>query len=335
MAQIDIGFIGAGARAQAHYTSVAAMDDVNIAAVSELDEERLSEAADDYSIEHTFTDYNEMLDQIDLDAVYVIMFPEYYDPIVTDVLNRGQNIFIEKPPGISSEQTRQWADLAIENGCKTAVGFQRRFHPLTVEARERIKERSEIAYGVGTYHKANLGLELHNDLVYDVNHIIDLLSWMGGGVSSAHGYYKQAFADPEEFNLFGANIFAGVIEFTNGGLGILSSNRAAGGRYLSFEMHGHTISAYGEIHGDANLDELVVQANDEPYAEVERITITDILGEDRPPMSDDGTFQINRHFIDCLKADRAPDPTFEATLDSMKTVEAILEGDRLPTTIGN
>jgi len=44
------------------------------------------------------------------------MSPELLNPIVTYSPEEGKNIFIEKTPGISVEETRRWVDLACNTG---------------------------------------------------------------------------------------------------------------------------------------------------------------------------------------------------------------------------
>ncbi len=333
MGEIDVAFIGAGNRAQAHYRSVEHIDGANVIATCDLDDDRREQTAEEYGIPHTFADYEVMLDELDVDAVYIIMFPELYDPIVTDLLQQGINVFVEKPPGVHSQQTHEWADLADEHGCKTCVGYQRRFHPLAREAKLRVTERSEVNHAVGTFHKANLDKELHNDLLWDVSHVIDLLAWAGGGVTSVDGYVKQAFAEPSSYDLLDANMFLGVFELESGGLGLLNSNRTAGGRSLTFEMHGLGISAYGDIHGDVSVDRCVFQTEDVPISEAEVIQTTDVIDESLPSTAHDGTYQLNNHFIECIRDDLTPGPAFNSTVDTMESVEEILCGKRMDTTL--
>ena len=96
MKKVKIGFIGAGVRAnQAHYPSLAEMGDVEIAAICDLRKDRLEATADKYGVKNRFTDYRQMLRKVSLDAVYIIMFPDLLDPIVTYCLEEEMNVFIE------------------------------------------------------------------------------------------------------------------------------------------------------------------------------------------------------------------------------------------------
>jgi virulence factor len=329
---LRIGFIGAGDRAMAHYASVAATDGAEVAAVCDLDDERREAAVEEYGGD-PYADHERLLAEADLDAVYVVMSPHLLSPIVEDVLESGANLFLEKPPGVDPAQTRAWADLAAERECTTAVGFQRRFHPLTTAAREAVAERGPVTHGEVTYHKEKVEAEA-NDLLHDVVHVVDLLTWMGGGVDAVDGHLGQTHADPESFREHHANTFAGVLAFASGGVGVLNVNRTAGGRYLAFEMHGRAVSAYAEIHGDPDLDRLTIQRDGEPLADAERLTTADVLdaGVDprEPRTRADGTLQVNRHFLDAVRASEATDVSLADTVESMATLADLRRGQRFP-----
>ncbi len=330
MSSLTVGFIGAGNRAQAHYRSIDAHPDASVSAICDLDADARKRTADQYGIDHEYAEYSELLARDGLDAVYIVMGPELLDPIVTDALAAGHNVFIEKPPGMSAAQTRRWAALADEHACLTCVGFQRRFNPLAVAARDRIAETSEIQYAVATFHKhtPDWSTQLHDDVI----HMIDFLSWAGGGIEGVDGYHGQLFADPSDYDQFASNAFVALLELANGGIGVLNANRIAGGRTLGFELHGEAISTIGSIQGSADVDALRIQADDTPYAEAEQLEIPEFIDADLPSTAIDGTYQLNDHFLRCVAADRQPDVTFTETVASMEAMEAIQHGNRFPTT---
>ena len=331
MKKLRIGFIGAGRRANlAHYPSLAEMPDVEIAAICDLRKDRLEATADKYGVKNRFTDYKQMLEKTDLDAVYIIMFPDLLDPIVTYCLEEGKNIFIEKPPGMDVEETRRWADLARKNDCKTMVGFQRRFHPCVVYAKKILEKRGRIMYCGATFHKygewEGYGGKFGGiSLVLDVIHMVDLLRWIGGDVRKARSLTGQIYSNIKNH----LNFYAAIFEFESGGVGILNSNRTSGGRVLRFEAHSKGISAYGDIPGLARIDKLIVLRDNQPYQTAEVIKNEDLIGKDASPPHYDGTFQANRHFIDCIREDKQPITNFEDAVKTMEVIKKIQTGPRL------
>ena len=85
---LKVGFIGAGGRGQgAHYPSVNRLEGVSIEAVSELDEFRMKTVVEKYNIPRSFKDYREMLETVELDAVYVIMHERWVTPIAVSAMS--------------------------------------------------------------------------------------------------------------------------------------------------------------------------------------------------------------------------------------------------------
>ena len=327
MNKTRVGMIGAGARADAaHYPSLAEMDDVEMAAVCDLLEDRLNITAEKYGIEERFTDHKLMLKRVDLDAVYIVMSPALLDPLITYCLKQGKNTFIEKPPGIHVEETRKWSRLARENDCKTMVGFQRRFHPCVTQAKRIIEERGKILYCMAAFHKHGEWESCWDSLTNDVIHVLDLLRWMGGDVKKVHSVAGQLYSNIERH----LNFYTATLEFERGGVGILSSNRTSGGRALYFEMHGKGISAYGNIPGIRGIDHYMVLKDNQPYQEAEIVMNEQIIGSDAPQTHIDGSFQMNRHFIDCIKENKQPLTNFGDAVKTMELVRGILSGPQLP-----
>ena len=78
-----------------------------MAAVCELDEERLGQVVEKYGFEKTYADHRVLLDEIDPDIVYCVMNEKWLLQPVLDCINAGKHLFIEKPPGAeTSEKAR-------------------------------------------------------------------------------------------------------------------------------------------------------------------------------------------------------------------------------------
>ncbi len=63
--RVRVAMVGAGRMANGvHYPSLNSFDDVEIAALCDLDEERLHETATRYEIPGRYTDYRKMVDEV-------------------------------------------------------------------------------------------------------------------------------------------------------------------------------------------------------------------------------------------------------------------------------
>jgi predicted dehydrogenase len=327
MDKVKVGMIGAGGRADAsHYPSLFEMKDAEIDAICELDKDRLNKAAVKYEVKNIFTDYRLMLKKRDLDAVYIIMSPKLLDPIVTYCLKKGKNVFIEKPPGTDIKETVKWAKIADKNGCITGVTFQRRFHPCVVEAKRILEKEGKIMYCMATFHKYGEWDGYGPSLQGDVIHVVDLLRGIGGDVKKVHGVIGQLYSSFKGH----LNFYTATLEFERGGIGLLNSNRTAGGRALYFEMHTKGVSAYGNIPGIPGVDSLMIDRDGAGWFKAKIIKNEELIGIpgyvypiNRPHTHIDGSFQVNRHFIDCIKENIQPETNFDDAVKTMKLIKEI------------
>jgi len=326
---IKIGLIGAGAHANAvHYPSLARIREAEIVAICDIDEKRLNNTADKYGIELRFKDYKEMLEKVRLDAVYIIMAPvpiynvkESLVDIAINCLKRGLHVFIEKPPGITSKETRKMAEVAERYGCKTMVGFNRRFIPVFRKAKQIVEERGRITHCLAAFHKDMIGKPQPwgkvSYLVADVIHAVDALRFMAGDEADKVSSIIMSFYAnyPNSFNA--------LIKFKNGCIGHLCANYSSGGRVHYFEMHSKGIYAFVNLPFETEMQEARILKDGKPYAEIEIIKNVNLVGGNKEFYMVYGFYQENKHFIDCIIKDEEPETNFKDAIKTMELVERI------------
>ncbi len=316
MKKVNIALIGAGGMANGvHYPSLSECEDVNLVGLCDLVPSKLQATAERFEIEQTFTDYKQMLEKTSPDAVYVLMPPQHLFPLVIHCLSQQHHVFIEKPPGVTLHQTKEMARAAEKNGCKTMVGFNRRFIPLLQRIKMIVEERGPIIQGMSTFHKNTPGA-LYYDGVIDVLtcdaiHAVDALRWIGGGE------VKAVASDINSFYAERENSFNAIVKFTSGASGYLCTNWAVGGRIHIFEMHAREISAY--INPDAGGRAVLHTPEG-----ITEITPEDAAGSDATHRVY-GFYGESRHFVDAILQDRQPDTCFADAVKTMELVSAIYQ----------
>lgn len=162
-------FIGAGARAnQAIYPAFNALAEKNqleIAAICEIDKDKLNATADKYGISRDFRyggcglyDYRDMIEDVKPDAVVAVGQPHIFYDIWKWCLEKSLNLYIEKPLGLTLHQARALTYLANRSGSITQVSFQRRSTPLVIRAREECLKRGAIFHSVCKFYKCERSL---------------------------------------------------------------------------------------------------------------------------------------------------------------------------------
>jgi predicted dehydrogenase len=315
---LRVGFIGAGGRATSgHYPVVTRLDRdgvVRLQAICDLNVERLAAAGDRFGIERRYTDYHRMLADVDLDAVYVIMPPQFALPIVVDCLNAGKHVLVEKPPAMSARDLETMAAAAERNRRVTAVCFQRRVAPVAQEVRRLVLERGPITMCMGEFHKNMLNAKGPSlgvsTLLDDVIHAVDFVRYMcGGEATEVHAFRDAFFADWR-------NCYNGLIKFSTGAVGIVSGNRSSGARVLRFEVHGKGIGAEIDMPNSAR----VWTGKGDP------LVLTGAVLTGASNVQDyEGTLHIHREFAAAIAEGRPALTSFQECLGTMRLIEA-LEG---------
>lgn len=324
MADTRVAFVGAGALASRyHYPSVATLGDVEIGGLAELNPQRAEAAAEKWGIEKTYTDYKKMLEEVDPQAVYVIMPPQYLlDPVVY-ALKQGRHVFIEKPPGLTTFHTKHFADLAEQHKCLTAVGFQRRHVPAMTALRKRVEERGPIHTVRLDFVKSTRRTDQHagyydgaiDPLTSDGIHAVDNLRWLAGGdVLEVTSSIRQ-LAVPGAF----PNTVLAQVVFSSGAIGQLHFGYMTGRRIFRAEIHGPNITAYV----DPDRDSYIVADDGEPEVRPSSDYGKELGGEPHHWL---GFWHEHRHFIDCIKEGKQPSSNFRDAVKTMELVDRLYAG---------
>jgi len=315
MSKVRVAFVGCGGRNRyGHMRDMKDFSDVDIVAVCDPVEQARNSIADEFGIELRYRDLNHMADEIGLDAV-VIAAPAHLNYSISKIsLERGIHTLIEKPPGMNVSETEDLRDIASRTGAKALVGFQRRFHPMVVAAREMIEEKGPMLQIVGEFHKSISAAKESNkydptvldNLIYETPiHAIDLvLACASSEVVEVQSVVRRSISEYKD-------VHAALILFENGCVAQISANYTGSGRLQRYEFHGNDISAY--LSG---ISEGYVISHGN------RIDLEDSVGSG-------GSRELDRFFIDCIKDDRPiglPGATLDQSVKTMQLVEDILGG---------
>ena len=310
---LKAGFIGAGGRGQsAHYPSVQRLADrVEMAAVCELDEERLKQVVAKYGFTRTYQDHRAMLDEIDPDIVYCVMNEKWLLQPALDCIAAGKHLFIEKPPGANSDETRAILAAAERQGVWVMVGLQRRYTAVTREAMRLVAAKGPVSLATTTFNKQlpqradEFTTTLWNDLV----HIVDLLRYMAGGEPVEVTAYQDKFGGE------GFDHYTALVRFDNRATGVMLGNRASGGRVLRSELHGVGIGCYMKIPSEIEIHE------DNQVRTLGGWEIDGVPQDDVPRY--EGLLTMHEHFLDCVVENRQPITDIRDVIHSIALVDQI------------
>ena len=104
--RINVGIIGLGV-GEAHLRSYRALHDVDVTAVCDIDKLRLEEIGKQYDIEKRVTDYREITEDPDINAVSVCSYDDCHFDQILSAIRHDKHIMVEKPAVLFPHQAEK------------------------------------------------------------------------------------------------------------------------------------------------------------------------------------------------------------------------------------
>ncbi|RAP77607.1 Gfo/Idh/MocA family protein [Paenibacillus montanisoli] len=116
MSKIRIGIIGAGLIGKDHLEKYENIEDAEVIALCDTNETQLKKMAEQFRVQHTYTDFRELIARDDLDAIDVCLHNNLHAPITIAALEAGKHVYCEKPIAGSYADGKRMVDAAKEAG---------------------------------------------------------------------------------------------------------------------------------------------------------------------------------------------------------------------------
>lgn len=184
--KINVGFIGAGSFAQG-YLIPACAEKASLDAVVTSTGINAKSVADKFGFNASSTDANDILDNSEINTVFIATRHDTHAKYVIDALHKKKNVFVEKPLAMSYEELEQVKEAYEESGQSLMIGFNRRFAPVTVKLK---KEFENIGEPLVMNFRVNAGFIPKDHwtqteagggrIVGEICHFIDLMQFFTG-----------------------------------------------------------------------------------------------------------------------------------------------------------
>lgn len=200
-----VAIIGTGNIARAHaraYQANAAA--AELVAVADVEVERAKEFAAQYGFGATFSDAGEMLRQVKPDAVSICTPNFLHAPLSIQALEAGVSVLCEKPMATSLADAERMKAAAERTGKTLYIGFNHRFIGKFAKGKELLDGGEygkllacRIAIGHGMWERlsqmwfARKELSGGGTLIDNGVHMLDMLRWYGGSITTAQAQTKR------------------------------------------------------------------------------------------------------------------------------------------------
>lgn len=227
MTKTRIGFIGAGGIAQRHLGVLEQFEDVELAGFADPDFDRAVASASRFGA-RAYQNSAELLDDPQLDAVYICVPPFAHGEAERLAIQRGLPFFVEKPLSLDIDIAEAIAkDVAAAN-IITAVGYHWRYIDTVEEARRRLADRpAQLVSGYWLDQTPPPQWWWRQDqsggqMVEQTTHIIDLARYLVGEVTQVFGL--SGHRDREAFpGLDVPTASTASLQFASGAIGNIAS----------------------------------------------------------------------------------------------------------------
>ncbi len=196
--KIRVAVIGVGTIGSAHTKSIyeGKIKGMQLTALCDIDRDKCRELAGSYPDAYIFTSYEDMINEVELDAV-IIATPHYMHPeIAIYAFEHGLNVLSEKPAGVYTSAAREMIAAAEKSGRLFSVMFNQRTNVLFSKAHELMESgtlgelkravwiitnwyRKQAYYDSGDWRGTWQG-EGGGVLINQAPHNLDLWQWICG-----------------------------------------------------------------------------------------------------------------------------------------------------------
>ena len=261
----------------------------------------------------------------DAEIVIISTLNHALAPLALAAIQAGKHVLIEKPAAKTSAELQALHTAATANNVRVRVGYNHRFHPAFLKARELVDTGAigELMMIRGRYgHGGRIGYDREwradpalsggGELIDQGVHLIDLAAWFLGPFTTIQGHTTTSYWDmPVDDNAFLS------LRTPTGQTAWLHASCTEWKNLFSFEIYGRT----GKLHIDGLGGS---------YG-IERLTYHKMLPQLGPPETTaweyprgDRSWELEMAtFLDDIRLSREPQPGLSEAIATLRIVEQI------------
>jgi len=154
--KLGVGVIGCGFISQsAHIPSIVRNERAQLLAVSDVKPNLAASVATRWHVPLWYADYHDLLENKDVEAIFILTDKHSHFPIAMDALSAGKHVFVEKPLATSYKDAVRVAEEAKKRSLIAFVGYMKRYDAGMRLAREKISSGGPPLYARATYFGGN------------------------------------------------------------------------------------------------------------------------------------------------------------------------------------
>lgn len=313
--ELGVALIGAGGLARwEHLPNLKQIPRVTLRAIHSTSGVRSKTYALRFNAAYCCTDYNEILQDPQVDVVLITTRNQHHALQAIDALRAGKHVFVEKPMALTEDECRALNRATKESGKQLTVGFNRRFAPYYQGFKKHLARRNGPAVlnlrvnspGLsGAYWAADPSIG--GAILGEACHFVDLMYWLLESEPMSVVAYSlpRGKKDP-----IGENNLVSIFRFADGSIGNLTyctvGSKTSGGECVEAFAQGFGIKS-------ANFKRLTIE--------------TSFRRTQRRFWPDKGYASQLLSFFEAIREGRTPEVTvhdgIRATIGCLKMLESV------------
>lgn len=126
--KIKMGIVGAGTWGRTHAYIYREHSNAEPVAICDMNRERAQAIADEFGIKEVYTDYHEMAEKADIDAVAIVTPDFAHADIACCFADHKRHLLIEKPLATTREDAERIVEAVKRNGVRCMVDLHNRWN---------------------------------------------------------------------------------------------------------------------------------------------------------------------------------------------------------------
>ncbi len=335
---------------KAHLPSYRKIGEAQVVAICDSNKGLAEDAASEFRIPKVYTDYRDLLEKEDLDAIDICSSAKSHYEVASAAIQRRKSVLCEKPLAMNLKEARSLWDCANRAKVKTKMGFTFRYSPALRRMKELIDEDfTGEPYLVNGFEQNSQFIKPTTPFRWNPNenssdifpgsleeyapHLIDIALWFLGDMAKVVGNMKNFVSQRlirdlgrvMPINIEDASIW--LAEFKNGAMGTLQSSFVAVGNYPGVEIRvfgskGAIIARLVEEGGVSESLKTATQDQSE-FREIEIPSRLYGAGGKNESWVELYFHNLVQAFVSDLLADQEPEANFLAGVKAQEVEDAV------------
>ena len=306
MSRLKCAVIGTGYLGKFHAEKYASLDDCELVAVVDINEQAAQEVAHKYGAK-ALTNYQSLLNQVDV--VSIVVPTRLHHQVSCDFLNAGVHVLVEKPITVTLAEADELIHIAKQKQVILQVGHLERFNPAVIGLDKEAKPLFIEAHRLSPFNPRANDVSVVLDLmIHDIDIILALID----------SDIKRIDASGTAVLTQGIDIANARLTFENGCVANVTASRIS--MKMERKMRMFRPCSYISVDFQNKILTKHKTGDKEMFP-----NIPEILTEESVFESGDALLEEIKHFIDCVKTGKNPLVSGDAGRRALETAIEITE----------